>query len=205
MVDSVPSPQNWLVNTEGQESCLSLAKFSPATGKEQVTPKWLENFVEKKRSMVPLSMLIDDLVNKCLGKSPKVKKAMTKARINFHKNSRCWSAKIATPPDGSSCESLAPQDCQITKVDLGKGNYEVDMEFFEASNKKIAHRMWKDGQEMKETIKNMTQYINAILHPEAKLINDMSAIIDVSSTTNQQSLENLHKCKSVGKIVGEWV
>ena len=58
---------------------------------------------------------------------------------------------------------------------------------------------------MKEMIKRMAQYINVILHPEAKPISEMSAIIDVSSTTNQQSLENLHKCKAVAKIVGEWV
>ena len=82
------------------------------------------------------------------------------------------------------------------------------MKFFEVSNKKITERVWKDGQdkqEMKETIKSMAQYINAILHPKAKLISEMLAIIDVSSLTNQQSLENLHKCKAVAKIAGEWV
>ena len=51
----------------------------------------------------------------------------------------------------------------------------------------------------------MAQYINAILHPEAKPISEMSTIIDVSFVTNQQSLKNIHKCKVVAKIVGEWV
>ena len=103
---------------------------------------------------------------------------------------------------------MVPQDYQITKIDLGKGNRKIDIEFFEVSNKKISHRVWKDGQdkqEMKGTIKNMAQYINAILHPKAKPINEISAIIDVSSTSNQQSLENLHKCKVVVKIAREWV
>ena len=62
------------------------------------------------------------------------------------------------------------------------------MEFFEASNKTIAHRVSKDGhdkQEMIETIKNMKKYINAILHPKAKPISEMLAIVDVSSATNQ--------------------
>ena len=70
------------------------------------------------------------------------------------------------------------------------------MEFFEVSNKKIMQRVWKDGQDkqqMTEMIKNMAQYINVILHPKAKPISEMSTIIDVSSMTNQQSLENLHK------------
>ena len=103
---------------------------------------------------------------------------------------------------------MAPQDYQITKVDLGKPNRKTDMKFFEVSNKKIAERVWKDGQdkqEMKETIKSMAQYINAVLHPEAKPISEMSVIVDVSSVANQQSLENLHKCKAVAKIAGEWV
>ena len=58
---------------------------------------------------------------------------------------------------------------------------------------------------MKETIKSMAQYINAVLHPEAKPISEMSIIVDVSSMANQKSLENLHKCKAVAKIAGEWV
>ena len=112
--------------------------------------------MEKKRSIVPISMPIDDLVSKCLGKTPKVKKARTESRINFDKASRRWAVEIATPPDGSSLDSIALQDYQITKVDLGKGNRETDMKFFEVSNKKIIERVWKDGQdkqEMKETIK----------------------------------------------------
>ena len=51
----------------------------------------------------------------------------------------------------------------------------------------------------------MAQYINAILHLEAKWISEMSAIIDVSFVTNRQSLENVHKCKAVAKKAGEWV
>lgn len=91
---------------------------------------------------------------------------------------------------------------------MGKGNHVVDMEFFEASNKKITHRVLKDGkdkQEMKETIKNMEHNINAILHPEAKPINEMSAMVDVTSMTNQQFLDNLQKCKVVAKTTEEWM
>ena len=51
----------------------------------------------------------------------------------------------------------------------------------------------------------MAQYINALLHSEAKPISEMSAIVDISFVVNQQSLENLHKCKVVAKIAGEWV
>ena len=103
--------------------------------------------MEKKRSIVPISMPIDDLVSKCLGKTPKVKKVRTEAKINFDKSSGRWAAEIATPLDESSRDSVAPQDYQITKVDLGKGNRETDLEFFEVSNKKITQRVWKDGQD----------------------------------------------------------
>ena len=144
--------------------------------------------MEKKRSIVPVSMPIDDLVSKCLSKMPKVKKARIESRINFDKASGRSAPEIATPPDGSTRNFVAPQDYQITKVDLGKANCETDMKFFEVSNKKIAERVWKDGQdkqEMKENIKSMAQYINVILHPEAKPISMMSAIVDISSVTNQ--------------------
>ena len=100
--------------------------------------------MEKKRSIVPISMPIDDLVSKCLGKTPKVKKARTESRINFDKASRRWTTEIATPPVESACNSVAPQDYQITKVDLGKANRKTDMKFFEVSNKKITERVWKD-------------------------------------------------------------
>lgn len=91
---------------------------------------------------------------------------------------------------------------------MRKGNHAVNMEFFKASNQTIAHRVWKDEQdkqEMKETIKNMAQYINAILHLEAKSINEILAMVDVTSTTNQQFLDNLQKCKAVAKTTKEWV
>lgn len=42
MADSAPKPQKLPGNTEGEESNLSLAKFSPAIDKESTTPKWLE-------------------------------------------------------------------------------------------------------------------------------------------------------------------
>ena len=58
---------------------------------------------------------------------------------------------------------------------------------------------------MKETIKNMAQYINAILHPEAKPINEISSMVDVTSMTNQKFLDNLQKCKVVAMKTEEWV
>ena len=61
------------------------------------------------------------------------------------------------------------------------------MKFFDVSNKKIADRVWKDvhdRQEMKEAMKSMAQYINAILHPKPKPVNEMATNVDVTSTIN---------------------
>ena len=105
-----------------------------------------------------LSMPIDDLVSKCLGKTSKVKRARTESRIQFDKSSGHWSTKIGMPPEGSSQESLTPQDYQVSKIDLGKGSHAVDMKFFEVSNKKIVDRVWKDAhekQEIKKAMKSM--------------------------------------------------
>ena len=58
---------------------------------------------------------------------------------------------------------------------------------------------------MKEAMKKMVQYINAILHRDPNPINQMSAIVDVNSTVNQQFLDNLQRCKIVAKIAEEWI
>ena len=82
------------------------------------------------------------------------------------------------------------------------------MKFFEASNKKIADRVQKDAQDkqdMKEAKKSMAQYINVIPHPKPKPLSEMSAIVDVTSTTNQQFLDNLQKCKAIAKMAEEWL
>ena len=59
---------------------------------------------------------------------------------------------------------------------------------------------------MKQTMKSMAQYINAILHPEPKPLHEMSATIDVRSPINQHSLDNLvHRSKEVAKTFKEWI
>ena len=88
MANNVQEPQKSLVGTDSQEGNLALAKFSLAANKEPITPKWLETSVERKWSMVPLSMPIDDLVSKCLGRTSEVKKDRTESRIKFDKSSR---------------------------------------------------------------------------------------------------------------------
>ena len=69
MVDNIPKPQKSPVSTDSQEGNLTLTKFSPSANKEPITPKWLETSIGRKWSMVPLSMLINDLVSKCLGRT----------------------------------------------------------------------------------------------------------------------------------------
>ena len=54
-------------------------------------------------------------------------------------------------------------------------------------------------------MKRMAQYINTILHQEPKTLNEMSKIMDVSSLTNEQFLDNLQKCKVVARTSKEWL
>ena len=86
MAGSVPKLSKSPVSTESQVGSLALTKFSPPADKGLVTPKWLETSIERKWSMVPLSMPIDDLVSKCLGRTSKVKKDRTESRIKYEKN-----------------------------------------------------------------------------------------------------------------------
>ena len=78
--------------------------------------------------------------------------------MKFYKDLGHWITKIAKPPEGSSHENLTPQDYQVSRIDLGKGSHAIDMKIFEASNKKIADRVWKDAQDkkdVKEVMKSM--------------------------------------------------
>ena len=133
-------------------------------------------------------MHIDELVSRCLGKSLKTKKVRTESRIKFDKSLGHWSAEIANPPEGSLHEDLTPQDYQVSKIDLGNGSKEVDMKIFEASEKIIVDRVWKDAQDnqdMKEAMRSMAQYISSILHLEPKALSEISEIVDVTSPTNK--------------------
>ena len=75
----------------------------------------------------------------------KTKKARIESRIKVDKSSRHWLVEIAKPPKGSLHEDLTPQDYQVSRIDLGKGSHTVDMKIFEASNKNIAEKVWKDA------------------------------------------------------------
>lgn len=108
MADNTLDPQKSPENTGSQCNALALAKISPMAGKEPTTPKWLETSIEKKRTLVPISMPIDDLVSKCLGKPSKTKRAKTESRLNFDKNSGHWTTEIAKPLKDSSLEKLSP-------------------------------------------------------------------------------------------------
>ena len=55
-------------------STLALIDNNAMLGKEPLMPKWLETSIEKKRSVIRLSMPMEDLVRKCLGRSSRVKK-----------------------------------------------------------------------------------------------------------------------------------
>lgn len=150
ITDKTSNPHKSLENTSVQFDALALAKVSPMAGEEPTIPKWLETSVEKKRSLVPLSMPIVDLVSKFQGKPSKTKRTKTESRLNFDKNLRHQTTEIAMPPKGSSYENLTPQDYQVSRIDLRQGSHAIDMKNFEVSNKKIVDKVWKDTQDKQE-------------------------------------------------------
>lgn len=61
-------------------------------------PLWLENTLSsKKRNVVPILVALEDMMSKCLGKTPKVKKLKTISRINFDVDCGNWTAEIGRP------------------------------------------------------------------------------------------------------------
>ena len=53
-------------------------------------------------------------------------------------------------------------------------------------------------------MRSRAQYINAILHPKPKPLNQMSTTMDVFCLANQEFINKLQKCKVVARTSKEW-
>lgn len=118
-------------------------------------PKWLSTLLTKKRNLIPISIPMEDMVNKCLGRTSKSKRLKTEAMIDVDDQTCHWVANVARP--------LIDKD--VEKIDLGVTSWVVDAKHLETSTKRVLTRTWKDEKDknkMKHIIMQMAQYINAI-------------------------------------------
>lgn len=111
-------------------------------------PVWLDNMLgSKKRNIVPTSIPIEDMVSKCLGKTPKAKKSKTVSKIDFDVDIKKWVAEIAHPLIDAKIESPTVQDFTFEKVNIRTATHATDALHLEASTKKIITWTWKDERD----------------------------------------------------------
>lgn len=69
-------------------------------------PVWLDNMLgNKKRNIILASIPIEDMVSKCLGKTPKARKSKTMSKIDFDVDNGNWVAEIAHPLTDAKIEN----------------------------------------------------------------------------------------------------
>lgn len=75
---------------------------TPPSKDNHPVPNWFELCMSKKRSLVPTTLPVKDLVRKCLGKTPKTKRPKIEAILNIDDEIGQWVAKVMKPTTGKS-------------------------------------------------------------------------------------------------------
>lgn len=132
------------------------------------------------------------MVSKCLGKVSKAKRLKTISKINFDEDTSNWTTKIASLKTNETMADLTSKVFIVEKVNLGVGTWATDVFHLEASTKKMLNRTWKDEKdkhEMKEILRRMVEYIEAINNPNLQPLLEILVSLDPKSPSNQKNLE----------------
>lgn len=172
-----------MVVIDGKEIGTNLDRSQARSG-----PVWLENMLSnKKRNIVPTSIPVEDMVSKCLGKNPKAKKSKTMSKIDFDVDSGNRVAEIAYPLTKEKTKSPTTQDFVVERIKIGTASRATYVLHLEASTKKIITRTWKDEKDkhqMKEMLRRMVEYIEAINDPNPQPLSQLPMSFDPKSPTN---------------------
>lgn len=79
---------------------------------------------------------IEDMVNKCLGRTPKSKKLKTVSKMDFDQDTGNSTAEIARPVSNKERENPSMKDFTIEKINLDAGSRVANVHHLEASTKK---------------------------------------------------------------------
>lgn len=121
-------------------------KVIGGTASSSATPKWLTTSVRKKRSFIPVSIPIQDMVVKYTEKGPKQKKFKTTARLDADEKTGKWVAGIASYKPKDENKEVNAEDFEVTKVELENMGRDSDNHLFQVSAKKMLTRSEKYGQ-----------------------------------------------------------
>lgn len=175
-----------------------------------IGPLWLENTLNSnKRNVVPISVLLDDMVRKCLGKTLRVKKLKTISKIDFDADSGNWTVEIACPWIYEKTKDPTARHFIVEKVNIGTSSQATYVLHLEASRKNITTRTWKDERdknELKESLKQMTEYIDAIHGPDLQPLSAQPTLFDPKSPSNQKFLIEVQRIKwCMGCSLNGWI
>lgn len=130
--------------------------------------RWLEATLGKKQSVVLVTIPMEDMVNRCLGKASNPKKLKMQAMLELYEAAGHWMAEIAKPILGKDADKAIEENFTVEKIDLGVALHVVDVTHLESSTIRIISRTWKDEKdkrELKQVVTQMAKYINAIHNP----------------------------------------
>lgn len=92
---------------------------SPPPRETSIVPKWLSASLTKKMSVIPISIPMEDMIIKCLGRASKSKRLKTEVMINVDDQTGHWIAKVARPPTDKDIENITKKDFVIENIDVG--------------------------------------------------------------------------------------
>lgn len=181
----------------------------PSPPKEMsIVPKWLSTSLSKKQNVIPISIPMEYMVSKYLGRTSNSKKLKTEAMIDVDDQTGHWVVEESQPPMDKDVETVTEKDFFIEKVDLGVASQAVDAKHLETSTKRILTRTSndeKDKNEMKQIIMKMAHYINAIQDPNPQPLSSVPLSFDSKSQMNHKFLDRVQRSRMVVDIFSAWL
>lgn len=113
------------------------AQTPPLSKETSSTSRWLGDSISKKHYIVPITILMEDMVSKFLGKIFKPKKLKTQAMVEVDEAIGHWVAKVAKPISARDLERATRDDFTVEKIDLGVASKVVDAKHLESSTKRM--------------------------------------------------------------------
>lgn len=183
-------------------------KMIEGTSHSAATPKWLTTSVNKKRSSLPVTIPIQEMVAKYSEKNPKPKRFKTTAHLNNDEETGKWTAEIASYKPRDENKEAGSDDFEITKIELGKMSRDTDNHFFQVSAKKMLTRSEKDGREKRELKRHtsvLAQFIESIGCLGAMPISHATENFDPTSLENRKLMDQVRRAKSIAEAVEKWI
>lgn len=197
-VGSQQDPMNALVIVTSPDT-----QVTPPPKGSTNAPRWLEAAIGKKRSVVPITIPLEDMVNKCLGKALKPKKLKIQAMLDVDDTTGHWTVDVAKPILGRDADKATKEDFTMEKIDLGVASRAVDVKHLESSTKRTISRTWKDEKdkrEMKQMVAQMIEYINVVHNPNPRPLSQIPVSFDPKSLANQKMLDQVQRNRVMTKM-----